>query len=398
MTFDDNCLFDPDDDDLWKAGSAADWYKGNDMHAMEHPGVFARTHPWFVANELFAESMVKTNRELVSSILGALLSWKTCTVGQLRAGLSVKGAPAFERDEPNLYGAMSRLGIINVGFSQAERLYGRTVNHVWLSPSNSPKLINRAMKLYGMEKWMRDTMAVSYYAGNRFHVRHNTYAAHAGLMLARDGRVRFASGDGWGKFRSVDPQAAAESKVGKACSTDVVALCGNNVLAGIEIQASNSELDKKLRNWARMLAYSPMERRGLVCVWLQIPKANEGYESFNAAMQRARSMTEMVVGDPTVSQRMGVAAWNEWFERGVPTARFGEYTDMGGARRSIFDDGWRGSTPQVRDVREVGEWGWDVARDIIRKNWGWDVSGWTLPEAYRGGFYGFIGKDCDGLH
>lgn len=93
--------------------------------------------------------MVKANSELVSSILGALFTWKTCTVDQLRAGLSIKGAPAFERDEPNLYGAMNRLGIINVGFSQAERLYGQTVNHVWLSPSNSPRLINRAMKLYG---------------------------------------------------------------------------------------------------------------------------------------------------------------------------------------------------------------------------------------------------------
>lgn len=398
MTFDDSCLFDPNDEDLWKAGSAADWYKGNDMFGLEHPGLFAQSHPWFVANKLFAESMVKANSETVSSILGALLSWKTCTAGQLRAGLSVKGAPPFERDEPNLYGAMNRLGIINVGFSQSERLYGQTVNHVWLSPSNSPKLINRAMRLYGMEKWMRDTMAVSYYAGNRFHVRHNTYAAHAGLMLARDKRVRFASGDGWGKFRSVDPQAVAESKVGKACAADVVALCGNNVLAGIEIQASNGELDRKMQNWARMLAYSPMRRRGLVCVWLQIPKANEGYESFNAALQRARGMTEMVVGDPTVSQRMGIAVWDEWFEHGVPTERFGEYTDMGGTRRSIFDDSWSGCTPQVRDVRSVSEWGWDVARDIIKKDWGWDVTGWTMPEAYRGGFYGFIGKDCDGLH
>ena len=398
MTFDDRFLFDPNDENLWKTGSIADWYKGNDMFEMEHPGLFAQTHPWFVANKLFAETMVKANSELVSSILGALFTWKTCTVDQLRAGLSIKGAPAFERDEPNLYGAMNRLGIINVGFSQAERLYGQTVNHVWLSPSNSPRLINRAMKLYGMEKWMRETMAVSYYAGNRFHVRHNTYAAHAGLMLARDSRVKFSSGDGWGKFRSVDPQAVAESKVGKACATDVVTLCRNNVLAGIELQTSNSELDKKMQNWAKMLAYSPMKRRGLICVWLQIPKANEGYESFNAVIQRTQGMTEMVVGNPTVSQRMGVAVWDEWFEHGIPTDRFGEYTDMSGTRRNIFSDEWAQYTPQVRDVRKVSEWGWDVTRDIIKKDWGWDVSGWTMPEAYRGGFYGFIGKDCDGLH
>ena len=141
-----------------------------------------------------------------------------------------------------------------------------------------------------------------------------------------------------------------------------------------------------------------MKRRGLICVWLQIPKANEGYESFNAVIQRTQGMTEMVVGNPTVSQRMGVAVWDEWFEHGIPTDRFGEYTDMSGTRRNIFSDEWAQYTPQVRDVRKVSEWGWDVTRDIIKKDWGWDVSGWTMPEAYRGGFYGFIGKDCDGLH
>ena len=89
---------------------------------------------------------------------------------------------------------------------------------------------------------------------------------------------------------------------------------------------------------------------------------------------------------------------DEWFEHGVPTGRFGDYTDMSGIRRNIFSDEWVQYTPQVRDVRKVSEWGWDVTRDIIKKDWGWDVSGWTMPEAYRGGFYGFIGKDCDGLH
>ena len=73
MTFDDRFLFDPNDENLWKTGSIADWYKGNDMFEMEHPGLFAQTHPWFVANKLFAETMVKANSELVS-ILNEVLS------------------------------------------------------------------------------------------------------------------------------------------------------------------------------------------------------------------------------------------------------------------------------------------------------------------------------------
>ena len=79
----------PDDRALWPMGSDADWIRGSDVANNEHPGVLAQRHQWIVPNRLFAESMVKANSELVTSIIGALLSWRTCTVDQLRAGLSV---------------------------------------------------------------------------------------------------------------------------------------------------------------------------------------------------------------------------------------------------------------------------------------------------------------------
>ena len=34
-----------------------------------------------------------------------------------------------------------------------------------------------------------------------------------------------------------------------------------------------------------------------------------------------------------------------------------------------------------------------VMDETIRHQWGWDVSGWRKPEAYRGGFYGYIGGE-----
>ena len=79
----------PDDRALWPMGSDADWIRGSDVANNEHPGVLAQRHQWIVPNRLFAESMVKANSELVTSIIGVLLSWRTCTVDQLRAGLSV---------------------------------------------------------------------------------------------------------------------------------------------------------------------------------------------------------------------------------------------------------------------------------------------------------------------
>ena len=75
----------PDDSELWKMGSDADWIRGSIVATDEHPGVLAQRHQWLVANRLFAESMIRANGELVTSIIGALLSWRVCTIDQLRA-------------------------------------------------------------------------------------------------------------------------------------------------------------------------------------------------------------------------------------------------------------------------------------------------------------------------
>ena len=136
-------------------GSDADWIRGSDVANNEHPGVLAQRHQWIVPNRLFAESMVKANSELVTSIIGALLSWRTCTVDQLRAGLSVKGAPEFHRDEPNLYGALCRLGVIDIGFSPYERFSGQIIPQTWLSLSSDKKLIRNTLGLFNSATWLR---------------------------------------------------------------------------------------------------------------------------------------------------------------------------------------------------------------------------------------------------
>ena len=149
----------------------------------EHPGVLAQRHQWIVPNRLFAESMVKANSELVTSIIGALLSWRTCTVDQLRAGLSVKGAPEFHRDEPNLYGALCRLEVIDIGFSPYERFSGQIIPQTWLSLSSDKKLIRSTLGLFNSATWLRRMLSDKQLIGMRRHVRHNTYAAHVGLHL-----------------------------------------------------------------------------------------------------------------------------------------------------------------------------------------------------------------------
>lgn len=383
-------MFDPAAEGMWSLGSDVDWIRGDYVNGLEHPGQFARRHPWLVANRLFAESMVKSNPRTVAAIVGALMSWRVCTIGQLHAGLSTLPVPDFQRDEPNLYGALCRLGVINIGFDPRERLEDITLPYTWISMGNKATLIRDALSGIESGQWFRKALASSRLNAMRVHARHNTFASHVGLALASDPRTRLVGGDGWGGFRFIDAQAVAESGMNRMSSTDVVALCGNNVLAGIEVQVTSNDIEKKIRNWATLLAYSPMSRRGLLCVWLLVRDTAYGqYPSTANVIRRSRELSEMMVGEPSVAARMGFTTWEEWFDHGRPTDGFGSYEDMLGVRRSMFDDEWRRHTPHVGRLDAIDEWGWRVMRDSLAREWGVDARGWTMPDAYRGGFYGF---------
>lgn len=389
----------PDDSELWKMGSDADWIRGSIVATDEHPGVLAQRHQWLVANRLFAESMIRANGELVTSIIGALLSWRVCTIDQLRAGLSVKGAPEFHRDEPNLYGALCRLGAIDIGFSPYERFSGMEVNQAWVSLSSDKKLIRKTLALYNSATWLRRMLADKQLIGMRRHVRHNTYAAHVGLSLAENKNIRIIGGDGWGAFRLIDPQAVGEAGLPHNCSTDLVALTSDSVLTGIEVQVHTNNMSQKISNWSKLLAYSPMSRRGLMCIWLLIKDTSQGrYPALTNIIETASHASEMLVGNPTVASRMGFALWEEWFTPdGKPTEQLGAYTDMLGNKQNMFAPYWKQFTPSTRPISAIRDWGWSVMTEAIKRNWGWDVNAWEKPEAYRGGFYGYIEGDSSEL-
>ena len=386
--------FDPADDEMWRMGSDVDWIRGDYVCGLKHPGQFAQEYPWLVANRLFAETMVKANAEMVKSIIGALISWRVCTIRQLRAGLSVVPVPDFQRDEPNLYGALCRLGVINIGFDMRERFEHITLPEVWVSIGNKQQPIIDALRLLDPGDWLRKLMSSTRLYNARPHARHNTFASHVGVSLLADERVKMVGGDGWGSFRLIDRQAVAESGLNHISSTDLVALCDNNLMAGIEVQGQRVNMEVKVANWTKLLSYSPMQRRGLLCIWLLIRKAGVGvYPAFTNLIERTRQMGEMMVGDPTVASRMGIAYWDDWFDHGKPTGRLGEYTDMFGTQRSMFDPKWKEYTPTPRPFSTLENWGWQVMRDAIREHWGWDASGWVMPEALRGNFYGFSKGD-----
>lgn len=382
--------FDPADENLWRLGSDVDWVKGSYVSGMESPGVFARKHQWIVANRLFAETMVRNNPQATLNILGALFSWRVCTTGQLADGLAAGPVPGFDRDEPNLYGALCRLGAISVGFDQREHWEDTRLPYTWLTVGDNSVRVRDAVNLIDRRQSLKRTLTKGMFQAMRVHARHNTFASHVGVTLVHDPRVRFAGGDAWGAFRLIDAQAVAEVGLNRISSTDVVTSLSNNALVGIEVQTGTRELDTKIRNWSRLLAYSPMSRRGLLCVWLFIKGAStNSYAPYARVFEESRDLAEMSVGDPSVAQRMGYAAWDDWYERGQPTGRFGEYTDVLGNRRSMFDPRWGRVAPTPKPLDTIDEWGWQVMRDDIRREFGWDASSWRMPDAYRGGFFGF---------
>lgn len=385
-------FFDPGEKKMWGFGSDVDWVRGDYVNSIANIGKFAGMNPWVVSNKHVAEAMVRQSAEQVVSILGALISWRVCTVNQLRAGLAVGDVPPFTRDKPNLYGAMCRLGYVNVGFSPRERLEGMVTGEVWLCVGNDSKMVRRVLSVVRSEPWLKGVLTASRLVSLRQHARHNTYAAHLGLVASRDERTKLITGDGWGAFRLIDAQATREAGLAASSATDVALLTQDNVLAGIEVQASSGDFLKKMRNWSKLLAFSPMSRRGLVCVWLLIRQTSSwSYPRSSSYVNALASEAESAVGNPNVGSRMGVALWEDWFDGGLPTAEFGSYTDIFGVRRSIYDPQWKEFTPEVRDPKTVGEWGWTEMRDIVARDWGWDISSWTLPEECRGGFYGFVG-------
>lgn len=385
----------PLDDNLWGQNSDVNWMQGSWVKTLDHPKQLTDSNPWIPLDPGKAEGMIRRDSQTVLEIIGALFSWRVCAISQLQAGLAPHGAPDFDRTQPNLYGALLRLGIINVGFSKREAFGLTQVPEVWASMGGSLKFTKHLTDILNMPAWTRSLITNGRFGGVKIHARHNTLTAHVGLTFSKDERVRFVSGDGWGRFRDLDPQAIAEIGGMGINSADAIAFMKNGATVALETQIHANDLKKKLEAWCRFLVYSPMSRRGLLCVWLQAPSAQGcSYGNFLSVFEPARDMQGMTAGNPTVASRMGLARWNEWYdEKGLPTERFGEYMDMFGNRQSIYDPKWMQYAPPQQPFINVNEWGWRLMEDQIRREWNWDVTRWVKPDAMRGGFFGFIGSE-----
>lgn len=384
----------PADPGLYGSSNDVDWLMAEYVNESDEPRRMHEANPWIPEARPTAERMIAARHDETLALLGALRSWRVCTVSQLQAGLCPVALPDFDYGANSLYGALLRLGCVNVGFSGRERFERVRVPETWLSMGSVVRSTRRVLKLIGATPAERALLTDTTVKGvGRRHARHNTYAAHVGLTCMRDGRVDFACGDGWSAFKTIDPKAVEDAGLRSGCAADVAVMGRNGVMAGIEVQTGMSYVFDKVRRWKDMLLHSPMDRRGLVCVWLVIGKNGMPLtdSARDALLTMGADLDGLTSGMPPVGTRMGLAYWNDWYDaKGKPTDGFGTYVDMFGHRRGIFDPQWESFTPDRRPLDEVAEWGWRTMRGQIRDYWGWDTPGWAYPDAYRGGVNGFV--------
>lgn len=388
-------IFDPGDDELWMGQSDCDWVKAGAIKRMGEENqakALSMRFPWIPVDADTARTMIQNNREAVLSIIGALMSWRNCTVSQLQAGLSRYPVPDFDRFTPNLYGAMTRMGILNVGFSHREYYERVFIPEIWLGLTGSKALVYKVTRMAAGYGFPLGAILRSG-PGNHQYARHNTYVSHAGLAFAHDPQIKYTAGDGWALFRSIDPQAVGEMNSHFNNVPDLIAFTDTGLTAAVEVQSAVIDVKKKLQAWVDFLAHSPMSRRGLVCVWLLIPTAHMGMANLQPIFESATDMTGITVGEPPVSARIGWAEWSDWFdETGTPTERFGTFTDLLGQQRNIHSNEW-GPLPDTADFSTLTDWGWNLMNRRILTEFGWDTSTWRKPALYRGDSYGFIGKE-----
>lgn len=373
-------FFNPMSPLLWVNGSDCVWIRGESVVALHNRGRLRDVYPWIVGDVRVAESMVRRSSSLVAALVESLLSWRVVELSQLQAGLCAISPPDFDFENPSIYGALVRLGAVSVGFPYLDSLGVENSGRVFLCLGGVESLVKRVLPLLEVPVWVKSVLTSSgHVVGRREATFHNVLAAHCGLAFQHDKRFRLVGGDGVSGFNLIDPQARAESRVAFGAA-DCVGLTSRGVMVAVEVQRSHVNLEGKIRKWVRLLAASPMSRRGLVCVFLLPRNMRTGGYPTVAGFSRAGLMVEAGVGTPPAASRVGWARWEDWFTpQGYPSDGLGAYTDIRGESRSVFD--FQG--PRV-DVERAEQWGFMQVDDWVEKVFGVDVSRWVHPNCLRG--------------
>lgn len=328
-------MFDPFDDDNWRAGTMLAW----------HDSALSVRPPAWLPDPGQAERRLTGRRDRVLRALGLIHSHRTVETGQLHRLDPLLPARARSR----LWLDMAACGLIDVGFPiDAD---GRARFHPATARFMAVRLpaherIERRLDALGFTPVEIASIGPGPLRGRRQYDRHNLIAAELAVVARRDGWR--TAGEAWGRFDRMTGSPDAGQ------GGPDLELIGEHTLVCVELTASmNESFDGKVARWRRILQHPGMERTHVA--WLSAGRPGDPV----AGALRAR-----VAGEP----RMHYADARVWPDRGV-----------------VFDDGF---APEPGHVGEPGDWmRYEMSR--LGRLVGFDDAGsWRLPERLRGRWLG----------
>ena len=254
--------------------------------------------------------------------LAVVDAWRTVTTTQVAKFTGFDIAKPYSQ----FWAAMWHSGLLDVGFASAGLLWTRGLRapYVLLRPAQTKVFEQQVAPLLTYAEHLAVTGGTPWMVSRQAD-RHNVLCNQLALHAAHIPAVGVVHGEKWGNagvlgFDSVGMprptdtgQLALDST---QASADLVVVRKDGLKIAVELTASTSStFAPKVKRWAHVMSLSPLERSGLVVLFVNASPP-ERYTQINKKVRQAISdaVQEAPAADKKMlASRIGYAGWQEWF-------------------------------------------------------------------------------------
>lgn len=267
-------------------------------------------------SEADARVIAPRNRERVLRTLAVLDQWRTATVEQVEALGDLEG---LTRGRNSLVNALWNSGLVDLG------RWGYTWGSLppreqfLLRPSGNIEAIEKLAAELRWAEWFSVTANLGM-DSLRQYARHNVVATEFGLRFAEHGRVGMVLGEklsSWELLLRPVPGAPALPRRSQSAA-DLTLIRPDGLRVMVEITATTTGMDAKVRRLAKLLHERPLAWSGLAAVFVVVPRHDQGDTTTSdlrvvtRAVERAVRSYPGMAGDPTAA-KIGVVTWRALF-------------------------------------------------------------------------------------
>lgn len=310
--------------ELWRGRALGHWALAEGEHAPS----------WLRMRKDEARERVLAphNRERILRVMAVLDQWRTATVEQVEALADVEG---LSRGRTSLVSALWNAGLVDVG------RWGHTWGQVppreqlLLRPAGDSGAVQDLASVLGWADWFSVTAGLGFDA-SRQYARHNVLATEFGLRMAEHGQVGMVLGEklsSWELLVRPVPGAPDLPRGGQSAA-DLTLIRPDGLRVLVEITATTSGMDAKVRRLAKLLHQRPVAWTGLTAVFVIVPRHDKPDSTradlrvVTRAIERAVRSFPGMAGDPTAA-KIGVVTWRALFPRnGTARQDFGTLPTM----------------------------------------------------------------------